>query len=253
MPGTRPMDDPPLPPQTHRHRQREKSKEHSRKLQPKHPRQPRERSPYRLPKTLTLPLQSPPRLSNLGSDGRSLRSRWSGPRSSSAIRPHPAILRRRARSRSRVHRLRHRLGRQTSPDTQYAPKPLRIHTRQCSPSPSPIQESFRCIQPASESAETGKPASYPNKGDVANEKFSLDAHRPLCCRRRNRPLGPKAQSTRAGTRPSPRRGLGRSPHSRIIAIPQLAQITVATKPPLAYSVPEHQARQRCRNAVPADC
>jgi hypothetical protein len=189
---------------------------------------------------------------NLHSDGRSLRSRRSNPRSSLALHPHSIILRRRARSSSRVHRLRHRLGRQTGPDTQYAPKTLRIHTRQCSPSPSPIQESFHCIQPASESAETGKPASYPNKGDVANEKFSLDGHRHLCSRGRNYPLGPKAHPTRAGTRPSPRRGLGRPPHSRIIAIPQLAQITVAARPPLAYSVPEHNVRQRCRNAVPAN-
>ena len=149
MPGSRPKDRPSLPPQTHPHRQREKPKENSRKLQPKHPRQSREGPPQRFSKTLTLTLQPPPCLSNLRSDRHSLRSCWNGPRSSPAIRPRPVILCRRVRSRSRVHRLRNRLGRQTSPDTQYASKPLRIHTRQCSPSPSPIQESLPCIQPAS--------------------------------------------------------------------------------------------------------
>jgi hypothetical protein len=161
MPGSRPKDRPSLPPQPNRHRQREKPKENSRKLQPKHARQSRKRPPHRLPKTLTLALQSLPGLLNLFPDRRSLlrrpssfrspsssRSRSSS-RSSPAVRPRRVIPGRRVSSRSRIHRLRHRLGRQTSPNTQYASKPLRIHTRQCSPSPSPIQASLPCIQPAS--------------------------------------------------------------------------------------------------------
>ncbi len=103
-----------------------------------------------------------------------------------------------------------------------------------------------------------KPGNLPairtkETSQMKNFLWMVDRH--LCGRGRNHPLGPEAHPTRAGTRPSPRRGLGRPPHSRIIRVipPYLHwhKSPLQPEPPLAYSVPEHQARQRCRNAVPA--
>jgi hypothetical protein len=120
---------PPLSPKSNSHRQRKKPKKHPRKLQPKHPRQPRKRPPDRLPKPSAPLLQSTPRLLNM--------SRNLTRRGSTRTRcPGTRRFRRRVRSCSRVHRRRHRLRRQTSSNTQHASKSLRIHIRQCSPSPS---------------------------------------------------------------------------------------------------------------------
>jgi hypothetical protein len=149
---SRPMHRSAQLPGTNPCRQGKHPKEHPRKLQPEHPGESHKRPPDRLPKPLPTLLDAGSsllhlRLSllhlrhNLRPDLRHRRRRRNNPllrRSPrQALALHHGSLRRRIRSRSRIHRSHHRLRRQASPNPQHPSKPYRIHTGSVARPPRP--------------------------------------------------------------------------------------------------------------------